>query len=881
MDERGDAQLSALTRRRPIALVVIVAASGRHGVSRDKLAGLLWPDAGPAAARHSLTQALYAARRAFRVDDLFLTDGTIRLNGARVWTDVGAFVNALGEGATETAASLYTGPFLDGFQIGGHSDFDAWSSDRRHSFEDEALDCFEKLAELSEQSGDLGTALNWRKRAMAIGGVDTPKTTRLIALLMRMGRRAEAIQRVEQHEAKLRSLGFPADPTFVGLAETVRGSSLDSGRGVGRTAGRGSANASAAPTQRRRVIVVAASVVLTILTAAGLVAHRTKADATPAVSQSLVVAPFDASGVSRPMGYMGVAMAELLSPRLALDSLVRPIDAGSVVGRWRARFSDGTSGTRDSLIALGREMGANRIVVGTVSGARARVFVEATMLSLPRAVPIAFASVEGPADSLTVLAGSLAAKLLIAEVGEDERLATRWRGSFGALRRLVAGRLADRRGDYLTAAREYEAALVADSTLATAALRLAVAADRLGNADLEADAVSRAWAYRKTLDEAANAKLLAFAGSEYPRPSSTEAQWRAWTALASRDARGSNGWLHLAARLFHEGDRLGRAGAADRAEAAAHRALAMDAENRATVSLLDAIDARRRGPDSYARPVGSTMTAIRASAMSGLWMGGDVRATRRAVEMLSDRAGTIDEALDAMLARHSLTVNQGNTADALDATRRLHALRPESHAYLRLRVLDALYGNGDNGAGRDAAQELATTVDLAGDGFPLEGRRRAADGCVVAQWRLAHGDTAGVPRIITFLRRRETPATSQPVSAAPAVCAELLDAAIAVTRGAPDAMRQLARLDSLSLTTAVAGDAATYEHILIARLYRRLGHPHRALAAIRRRSYMLGWPRYLTTTLREERALAAEAGDVAGVMDAERALGALTSSSEP
>ena len=880
-DERGEPIPGALAQRRPIALVVVVAASGRHGVSRDKLAGILWPDASPARARHSLTQALYAARRALGVDDLFVIDGVVRLNAARIWTDVGAFVNAIVDGDIETAASLYTGPFLDGFQIAGRSDVDQWIAERRTSFEEEAVDCFDGLAERAEASGALADAATWRRRIVTTRPADTPRVARLIALLARMGHRAEAAQRVDQHEAMLRSLGFPVDPAFVRVAEALRTPRSEEAaipeRSVGAISG-----APPARRRRRRVTALAASAVLTAVTVGGVTMHRLQRTAAPAVRQTLVVVPFDAAGVGRPMSYMGTAIAELLSPRLALDSLVRPIDAGAVLGRWHSRFSGGSSVPRDSLIALGVDMGAGQLVVGTVSGARARVVVEGTLLSLPRGAPVASATVEGPADSLTALAGGLAAKLLIAESGEDERLAARWRESFGALKRLVAGRLADGRGDYLTAAREYQAALVADSTLATAALRLAVAADRLGNAELEADAVARAWSYREALDDAGRAKLLAFAGSDYPRPSSTEAQWRAWTALASRDIRQSDGWLHLAARLFHEGDRLGRIGVADRAEAAAHRALAMDGTNHATLSLLRAIDARQHGADTDTpSSAATTLTAIRTLAMSGLWMGGNARATRHAIEALGERAGTIAEALDAVLARHSLTVNQGNAADALDATRRLHALRPDSHAYLRLRVLDALYGHGDTTAGNVAARELSATVDRASDGFPLERRRRAADGCVVAQWRLARRDTTGVRRIVAFLRGQENPGTSQPVSAAPAVCAELLDAAFAVVRGEGDAVRRLARLDSLSLTTAVAGDAAAYEHILIARLYRSLGHPDRALAAIRRRGFMLGWPRYLLTTWREERELASEVGDLAGALNAERALSALRADSEP
>ena len=91
VDDAGRPVTRALAHRRPLALVAIVAAGNGHGVTRDKLLGLLWPEADADRARHSLTQGLYAARRALNVDDLFLTDGSVRLNRERIWSDVAAF----------------------------------------------------------------------------------------------------------------------------------------------------------------------------------------------------------------------------------------------------------------------------------------------------------------------------------------------------------------------------------------------------------------------------------------------------------------------------------------------------------------------------------------------------------------------------------------------------------------------------------------------------------------------------------------------------------------------------------------------------------------------------------------------------------------------
>src|SRR3954470_8283487 len=57
-----DEVIAAFTaQRRPAGPASILARAGDRGSSRDKVVGLLWPDADPERARHSLTQALYAA----------------------------------------------------------------------------------------------------------------------------------------------------------------------------------------------------------------------------------------------------------------------------------------------------------------------------------------------------------------------------------------------------------------------------------------------------------------------------------------------------------------------------------------------------------------------------------------------------------------------------------------------------------------------------------------------------------------------------------------------------------------------------------------------------------------------------------------------------
>src|SRR6185436_2146815 len=89
-------------------------------------------------------------------------------------------------------------------------------------------------------------------------------------------------------------------------------------------------------------------------------------------------------------------------------------------------------------------------------------------------------------------------------------------------------------------------------------------------------------------------------------------------------------------------------------------------------------------------------TNLRAIAMSSQFDAAGAEDGARAIALLAERASTTADKVDAVLAAHSMAMNQGRFDDAIAATTRLHSLRPDSDAHLRLRVLDALYGDADS-----------------------------------------------------------------------------------------------------------------------------------------------------------------------------------------
>ena len=60
------------SQRHPLALLAVLASYPRREVRRDKLVSLLWPERDTQAARHLLSEALYALRHA--ADKVLIAD---------------------------------------------------------------------------------------------------------------------------------------------------------------------------------------------------------------------------------------------------------------------------------------------------------------------------------------------------------------------------------------------------------------------------------------------------------------------------------------------------------------------------------------------------------------------------------------------------------------------------------------------------------------------------------------------------------------------------------------------------------------------------------------------------------------------------------------
>jgi hypothetical protein len=391
---------------------------------------------------------------------------------------------------------------------------------------------------------------------------------------------------------------------------------------------------------------------------------------------------------------------------------------------------------------------------------------------------------------------------------------------------------------------------------------------------------------------------VALAGPRYPAPSTDEEQVAAWERLIDLTPDRADSWYELGAHLLrletHAGDTTYRR----RALVALQRTLELAPTHGPARELIGELayastdvahpslpDSTLNDPGLALAPFlrwraaianGDTATLretregfpqlgprnLRAIALAAQRDGVGLDDARLAVRQLRTRQGRLADRVDGVLAAHSLALNEGRLRDAFALTARLADLQPAAHAHWRLQVLDVLYGDADSLSAQPAIRALQRSVTARRPDAPRERAVQSADACVLAQWRLARGDTADAARTSEWLR--EDPigiaAVAPPVSASPLLCADLIDAALAVLRSPGPAAAATAHLDSLALTSAMSADAIMYVPLFIARLHARAGDANAALQAVQRRNEEAGWPRYLATMLQHEAHYATLAG---------------------
>jgi serine/threonine-protein kinase len=205
-----------------LALLALLAASRDRGVARDKLLAYLWPERDADRGRHSLSQLLHAIRRELGAEAITLGVDDLRLNPSHVWTDIGAFEQAIAAGTLEVAISLYEGPFLDGFFLSNAPEFERWVEEKRARLAGAYAGALEALAHTASQRGDHHDALKLWRRRLASDPLNAGATLALMRALAATGDRAGAIQQARIHTSLLeREMGLPPDAAVTTYAQRL------------------------------------------------------------------------------------------------------------------------------------------------------------------------------------------------------------------------------------------------------------------------------------------------------------------------------------------------------------------------------------------------------------------------------------------------------------------------------------------------------------------------------------------------------------------------------------------------------------------------------------------------------------------------------------
>ncbi|MBV9793579.1 MAG: AAA family ATPase [Actinobacteria bacterium] len=190
---------------RKATAVLALLAAGEHELSRERLAGLLWPDADSERARASLRRTL-SVTQAATGDGLRVTRLAIALDAERTRADVREFeaLAAAGDPAgLDQAARLYRDDFLSGFGLRDCPEFDDWQAATADRLRQRLAAVLEKLTSMGATSGDLDGAVAHAQRWLALDPLHEPAHQALIRLLAWTGQRSAALR---QYRALVRTL---------------------------------------------------------------------------------------------------------------------------------------------------------------------------------------------------------------------------------------------------------------------------------------------------------------------------------------------------------------------------------------------------------------------------------------------------------------------------------------------------------------------------------------------------------------------------------------------------------------------------------------------------------------------------------------------------
>ncbi len=211
-----------LETRTAEALLVYVACQ-RGPVARELLAELLWPDRNQEQSLTNVRVALHRLRTKVGAH-LLCTRSTVALRAdTAVRLDSAAFEDECAAGRLASAAALYHGDFLDGYQLNGSPAFEHWLLAERERLRSLALSVHQKLLSQAAAGGQFDRAIAEAQALLRIDPLQEPAQRQLMRLLAGTGRRNQALSQFENYRTLLaEELDVEPDEKTRALYEAIR-----------------------------------------------------------------------------------------------------------------------------------------------------------------------------------------------------------------------------------------------------------------------------------------------------------------------------------------------------------------------------------------------------------------------------------------------------------------------------------------------------------------------------------------------------------------------------------------------------------------------------------------------------------------------------------
>jgi DNA-binding SARP family transcriptional activator len=226
---RAGASTIHLPTKKTQALLAYLALHSGQPHDREKIQGLLWPDAPPRQAQASLRQTLFTLRKALAQTcgpALLTTGATVALDASLFTVDVAVLERHIA-GATrealEAVAALYSGHLLEAFAI-DEAPFDRWIENERSRLGEVALGALERLADLQTDADETEKAIQTALQSLRLDPLRESAHRTLMRLYAASGRRGAAIQQYRSCvEVLARDLGVEPDERTKKLRDEILG----------------------------------------------------------------------------------------------------------------------------------------------------------------------------------------------------------------------------------------------------------------------------------------------------------------------------------------------------------------------------------------------------------------------------------------------------------------------------------------------------------------------------------------------------------------------------------------------------------------------------------------------------------------------------------